>query len=157
DRGSFGVVLPRCQPACASHNVLEFNGLDSHPSEHRGGTRPGKAEYHRNQPGCQLISPPSPSHGSTGGELIEGVTVVPLDDEQRRQHGVPGRIGGLIITDIDPASVYAGSLSPGIVLIEINDQRVDTLDQARKVLRNGINKIYLYSEGRVGYVALRIN
>ncbi|MCF7676510.1 MAG: hypothetical protein K9M97_14265 [Akkermansiaceae bacterium] len=63
----------------------------------------------------------------------------------------------MIITDIDPASVYAGSLSPGIVLIEINDQRVDTLDQARKVLRNGINKIYLYSEGRVGYVALRIN
>jgi serine protease Do/serine protease DegQ len=95
--------------------------------------------------------------GSTGSELLEGVTAAPLTDELRREHGVPRRVHGLVITDVAASSDYAGSLAPGIVLIEINDEHVESLDAARKALHKGVNKVYLYTDGRVGYVALRVD
>lgn len=94
--------------------------------------------------------------GSTGDEILGGVTVTPLTDDLRREYGIPGQLGGLVISKLDPSSPYARLLASGMVLLEVNDQPAATLDQARRTLRKGVNKLYLYDRGRTGYLALRV-
>ena len=82
--------------------------------------------------------------------------MLPLTDDLRREYGIPAQLGGLVISQLDPASPHARRLATGMVLLEVNDQAAKTLGQARRALRKGVNKLYLYNRGRTGYVALRV-
>ena len=94
--------------------------------------------------------------GSTGDEILEGVSATLLTENFRRKHGIPGQLGGILIAEIDPSSPHTRRLAAGMVLLEVNDQAIETLEQARRALRKGVNKLYLYERGRTGYLALRV-
>lgn len=89
-------------------------------------------------------------------ELIEGVEVAIIDKEIAERYRIPKNIEGLAIVSVSPESPYARALGEGTVILEINDREVDTVADARELLRSGVNKLFVYSRGRTGYLALRV-
>ena len=94
--------------------------------------------------------------GGVGDELLEGIAVAPVDDELRKRHGIPSRLTGVAVTRADKDSPYARFLDPGIVILEINDERVRGVSGARAALRRGTNRVLVYDRGRTGYLSLRL-
>jgi Do/DeqQ family serine protease len=94
--------------------------------------------------------------GGIGNEWLDGVTVGSLDGELRENLGIPERVQGVVIREVDPSSGYARFLRPGLVIMEVNDRRVQSVDEAKRALRPGVNKLYVYDRGRTGYLALRL-
>ena len=83
--------------------------------------------------------------------VLNGVAVADLDAASRRQLGVPARVAGALITDVDPnsASAHAG-LQPGDVIMEINHQPVASADDAVRLSEDDSNKktlLKLWSRG----------
>ncbi len=89
-------------------------------------------------------------------ELVEGVEVAVIDKENAERYRIPKNIEGLVIVGVSPESPYARALGEGTVILEINDRETTTVSDARELLRSGVNKLFVYSRGRTGYLALRV-
>jgi len=93
----------------------------------------------------------------SANELFDGVEVAPLDDENAERYRIPSGVTGLLITTIDPESPFARRLQEGMVIIEVNDDDVASVRDARDQLRPGINKLYIYHRGRTVFIAIRVD
>ncbi len=91
----------------------------------------------------------------TTTDLLPGVKAKPLDDETRRSIGANRDLSGLVITEVAEDSPFARRLSPGMVVVEINQEAVADLNAARALLRPGRNLFILYIPGR-GFSPLAI-
>ncbi len=89
-------------------------------------------------------------------ELLEGVEVAMLDEPLAQQYRVPERVAGLVVTNVANSSPYAPNLRQGMVILEINDREITSISDARELLRSGVNKLYIFTQGRTGYLAVRI-
>lgn len=89
-------------------------------------------------------------------ELVDGVEVTSIDKETAETYRIPEDIEGLIVTDVTVDSPYSRALSEGMVIMEINDRPVESVSEAREALRSGANKLFVYSRGRTGYLAIRV-
>jgi serine protease Do/serine protease DegQ len=87
-------------------------------------------------------------------ELLSGVEVTRLSDEQRRRLGITERIDGLLITKVDRQSPFFERLITNMVILEINRQLVNDLDGARLLLQPGRNLLYVYNKGAYRYLAV---
>lgn len=86
---------------------------------------------------------------------LEGVGLEPVNDALQEEYNLD--VGsGLVITDVEPRSPYAGSLRPGMVIMEVNDRNVETVGDLQNSLRPGANRFWVYFRGNRGYLALRI-
>ena len=90
-----------------------------------------------------------------GSELLKGVIVRQLDDEIRERYEVPDEVEGLAVSEVDVKSPYLNTIREGIVIVEINDRQVSKVDDAKEILRRGINKLWVYERGSFGYLAIR--
>ena len=98
-------------------------------------------------------------YGSGVGEadtLLDGVEAEPLTNDLRKEYRIDGRVDGLIITKVAVNSPYVRGLAQGTVIMEINDYPVDTVEEARRVLRRGVNKFWIYARGAYRYIAVRL-
>ncbi len=93
----------------------------------------------------------------SANELIEGVEVSQINDEQAKEYRIPLTIQGILITSVDGDSPYYRSLREGMVIMEINDNEVTTVREARDQLKQGANKFYIFNRGRTGYLAIRLD
>ncbi len=93
---------------------------------------------------------------STTEDILEGVTVSGLTEENRTLYSVPEDISGVIITEVASDSSYARYFRAGMIFLEINDNKVRTAEEAKNALQRGVNKLYVYNQGQAGYLALRI-
>ncbi|MCC5807681.1 MAG: Do family serine endopeptidase [Opitutales bacterium] len=95
--------------------------------------------------------------GLTAGEVqfLDGVTVGSLTPERRDDYRIPTNVEGVVITAVEPRSPFARTLREGMVLVELNDRPVETVADARRLLRRGANKLYIFDRGRFGYLAVR--
>jgi len=91
------------------------------------------------------------------GGILEGVSVQTVDEELRGRYGYPSDLTGLLITELDPASPFARRLREGMVIIEVNGVSVQSAEDAQKAFGKGVNRLYVYDRGRVGFLALRID
>ncbi|MBC2604760.1 Do family serine endopeptidase [Pelagicoccus albus] len=89
-------------------------------------------------------------------ELLDGVEVSTVDEEASQSYRIPSNVEGLVISSVSAESPYARSLIEGTVIIEINDRKVETVSDAREAIKSGVNKLFVYSRGRTGYLALRV-
>jgi serine protease Do len=73
-----------------------------------------------------------PDEGSvSGADSLDGVEVADLDAQARRQFGVPPRIQGALVSNVEQDSNAAGAgLQPGDVILELNRQPVRNADNA---------------------------
>ena len=98
-------------------------------------------------------------YGSGVGEtdtLLDGVEAEPLTNDLRKEYRIDGRVDGLIIIKVAINSPYVRGLAQGTVIMEINDYPVDTVEEARRVLRRGVNKFWIYARGAYRYIAVRL-
>ena len=95
--------------------------------------------------------------GLTAGEapFLDGVTVASLTPERRDDYRIPNNVEGVVITNVEPRSPFARTLREGMVLVELNDRPVESVADARRLLRRGANKLYIFDRGRFGYLAVR--
>ena len=93
----------------------------------------------------------------SANELIEGVEVSQINDEQAKEYRIPLTIQGILITSVDGDSPYYRNLREGMVIMEINDNEVTTVREARDQLKQGANKFYIFNRGRTGYLAIRLD
>lgn len=93
----------------------------------------------------------------SANELIDGVEVSGITEDQAKEYRIPLTVTGLIITKVSPDSPYGRSLTEGMVITEINDQEVATIREARDTLKSGINKLYIFNRGRTGYLTIRVD
>lgn len=93
----------------------------------------------------------------SANELLEGVEVSQINDEQAKEYRIPLKIQGILITSVDAESPYYRNLRDGMVIMEINDNEVTTVREARDQLKKGANKLYIFNRGRTGYLAIRLD
>lgn len=91
-----------------------------------------------------------------GAPLFEGVALAPLDDRLRREHRTD-ETAGIVVVDVERNSPYRNSLRVGMVILEINGRKVETLEEAQEAVQGGrINRLYVSYQGSRGYLAVRI-
>ncbi len=93
----------------------------------------------------------------SANELLDGVEVSQINDEQAKEYRIPLNIQGILITSVDTESPYYRNLGDGMVIMEINDNEVTTVREARDQLKKGANKLYIFNRGRTGYLAIRLD
>ena len=80
-------------------------------------------------PGEETLASGGSNRGDDG--VLDGVGVSDLTASVRREFGVPERIEGALVTDVDPTSAAAeAGLVPGDVILEINRTRVRSAEEA---------------------------
>lgn len=89
-------------------------------------------------------------------ELLPGIEATPLTDEIRRRLGINAGAAGLIITKVEERSPYAGRLSQGMVIVEINRSQATDVAGAKALLREGRNLLLVNYRGVSGYVAINV-
>ncbi len=88
-------------------------------------------------------------------EFVPGIAATMTSIKERESYDLPSNIGGLVVTTANPESPFAHHLQPGTVILEINNQRVKSLKQAKALLREDQkNLLYVYANGRSTYFAL---
>jgi len=92
----------------------------------------------------------------SGQNVLSGVTLSTLTNEVREKFGIPRKLNGLAVTNIERSSPYIMYLRPGAIILEINDRPLSKLSDLRKALRSGVNKIFIYDRGETGYFAVQI-
>ena len=99
---------------------------------------------------------PSENTGQESAELFEGIIVEPVSGTLKEKYGIENEIEGLVITTVRADSPFSPPVQEGMVILEINHRKVDSIQDARKILRQGSNALYIYDRGSTGYIALRI-
>jgi serine protease Do len=91
--------------------------------------------------------------GRTDEGVLNGVGVADLGPAARREFGIPARIEGAIVTDVEPDSAAAEhGLAPGDVILEINRQPVRSAEEAVRLTEkrgDGKTLVRVWSRGSV--------
>lgn len=92
-----------------------------------------------------------------GDEFIDGIKAVVVGREHRQSYNIPREVSGLVVTHAEEDSPFARYLQPGLVILEINKEPVQSMAQAKRLLRQRENNLlYVFAEGRTSYFALRL-
>lgn len=102
------------------------------------------------------LDDPAASDPEAKKSLFEGVEVRMIIENDYAAYRIDEKVKGLLVTKVAPGSIYARALREGMVIVEINDQAVNDLDTAKKLLRKGINKLWVHYQGFSSYVAIRL-
>ena len=89
-------------------------------------------------------------------DFLEGVEAAFVTDELREEFGLDEETNGIFVREIAADSPYSRSLAPGMVIIEINGEAPESLEAATNLIKPGVNRLYVESRGRYGYVAIRV-
>ncbi len=92
----------------------------------------------------------------TDRNVLRGVTLEPLGDDNRQRFSAPRDLSGLVITEVADDSPFARRLVPGMVIVAINRQPVNSIDDAQSLLRPGMNLLVIFSRGQFSHVAINI-
>ena len=83
-----------------------------------------------------------------------------LNNQTRRQFGVPQRIRGALVTRVDEDSSAAeAGLRPGSVIMEIGQHPVEDVESAVDVLRDTKGKrlrLWVYNQGATQYLSVEV-
>jgi serine protease Do len=102
-------------------------------------------------PGTEHLAKNDNRHDGEDTGTLNGVTVGDLDQAARQQFGLPEKVNGVVITDVQPDSAAADAgLRPGDVIQEINRKSVKTAEEAVKMTENTDSKKTLLRVWRNG-------
>jgi serine protease Do/serine protease DegQ len=88
---------------------------------------------------------------------LDGIAMQPVSPELRDQFRMDEE-RGVVVTEVSPRSRYSSALTPGMVILEVNDQPVDSIADLRQQLRSGaVNKLWISFRGNRGFIALRVD
>ena len=92
-----------------------------------------------------VVTPTPLPPARNNGELLTGVSLLPLTPDLRASENVPDAINGLIVLDVAPNSPYFNLFRTGTVIMEVNKKPVATLPALKDQLKPGeLNMFYIY-------------
>ena len=94
-----------------------------------------------------------PAPGDSKTSPFPGLQMEALSSELRRSYDIPKSVTGIIVTK---SSGAIRSLREGVVVVEINGQSVSSLQDARKLVERGLNRLYVWFHGRHTFVPYRV-
>jgi serine protease Do len=82
-----------------------------------------------------------------------GMSIEALNPNRARRLNLPAGVGGAVVSDVDQAGAAArGGIAPGDIILEINGQKVTTVEQVTKALaavgEGRTARIVVYRDGR---------
>lgn len=89
-------------------------------------------------------------------ELLSGVTVAPLTDDERNELQIDPSVSGLLITSVADDSPYSDRLSKGMVIVSINRTPVSEVDAAKGLIQPGRNLFLVYYQGGISYLSVTV-
>ncbi len=113
-----------------------------------------------------LLSGAAPKTPKSKGVVIEsvGMTLSAIESADRENFDIAADVKGVLITDLEPLSeATEKGLTPGDVIVEINQQRVSEPQEAADIITNakkaGRSSVLLlvHRDNDVRFVALRLN
>jgi serine protease Do/serine protease DegQ len=87
-------------------------------------------------------------------ELLSGVQVDKITDDNRKRFELDPRLTGVVVTDVKENSEHAEDLPVGAVIIEINRTAVDDVASARASLHPGHNLLLVSYRGYQRYIVV---
>ncbi len=87
-------------------------------------------------------------------ELLGGVQVDKITDDNRKRFELDPRLTGVVVTDVKENSEHAEDLPVGAVIIEINRNPVDDVASARASLHPGHNLLLVSYRGYQRYIVV---
>lgn len=104
------------------------------------GVKPDNPQQEQNDPG---------NNSDENGKL--GLSLQPLTPEFAKQLGLPAETEGILVTEIDPNGAAAGEgISRGDVILEINRQKVKSLEEVQSALAKSGDRPVLLLVSRKG-------
>jgi len=90
--------------------------------------------------------------------VLAGIYVENLTNKLRSELNIPKKINGVVVTSIEPGSPAEGLLMRGDVIIEINNEKINSVKDFNKVAEKAQKEaiVWFYREGRVLYITLKI-
>lgn len=99
----------------------------------RSGTRPANLEVAGNSAQGMPGAPSNP--GAASGEVVEGLTVVPLTSALRNRFDIPTGVEGLVVTAVNPQSRAARlRFQPGMVILQANGRNVGSISDLKSAV-----------------------
>ena len=89
-------------------------------------------------------------------DFLEGVEAAFVTEDLREEFGLEDDTQGIFVREIAADSPYSRSLAPGMIIIEINGEAPESMEAAKNLIKSGVNRLYVESRGRYGYVAIRV-
>jgi serine protease Do len=102
-----------------------------------------------------LDDPSGSGAAATEGDVLEGVTLLTITDDLRREWNLESS-GGVLITNVDARSPYASVLQSGMVVLEVNRREVNSVNDLRRTIRSGSNLFWINFRGTTAYLAVRV-
>lgn len=91
-----------------------------------------------------------------GGILIPGVTVETVTDELAKKYALD-KVAGVVVTAVSADSPFADILGIGMQILEINDDAVANLQEAKSHIKAGaVNRFWVVYRGNTGYIGIRV-
>ena len=101
---------------------------------------------------------PSVEAEESHGVSLEGVELADLNNQTRRQFGIPSRIRGALVTRVDEDSTAAeAGLRPGSVIMEVDQQPIADLESAVNIIQDSKGKrmrLWVYNQGATHYLTV---
>lgn len=105
----------------------------------------------------ELPSEAAAAPGAPPKSELDGLTLAPIDPDLRQRFNIPSSIArGVIVANVDPASPAAQmGLRPGDVILEVNRQRVDSLDSFSQAYQKRDKRVLflVYRDGGTLFLA----
>ncbi|MEX2381735.1 MAG: Do family serine endopeptidase [Opitutales bacterium] len=89
-------------------------------------------------------------------ELLEGIKVTEITNQLREDFGIGDGVDGVLVIETQGTSRYAEDLPVGIVISQINQQSVSTIEEAQEALRSGRNVFLVNFRGNFRYLPLMV-
>ena len=101
---------------------------------------------------AELVAEPLPSLSAERIEVLNALEMITLTSAVRAERGVGSEAGALVLA-IEPEMVRRTGLQPGDVLVQVNNVRIESAQQAREVIeRLPSGRARFVMERRGGYV-----
>ena len=92
-----------------------------------------------------------------GENRVMGAELQEIDDSLREQLSIPERIEGVVVTEVEPDSVFFEKIEPGMVILEVNGSSVSQPADVEKLLRKDrSNSLYIWFDGQMGFIVLKL-
>jgi serine protease Do/serine protease DegQ len=88
--------------------------------------------------------------------VLDGVLLEEIDPRARKELGLPQDVDGVLIGDVLPDSPYADLMARGMVILEVNGTTVTTPEELSEELKEGVNRLYIWSSGINHFIVIRI-
>lgn len=87
---------------------------------------------------------------------IQGILLREIDEVIRENFSIPEDIEGVFVADVENDSPFVEKLERLMVILEVNGEAVSESAEVEELLKEGINRLYVWAGGNKRFVVLKL-